>query len=138
MAGVILHAGQSPDHHRHPGQGPQVRAETVGPRTPPQGSGKVLELLRIQLWLATRPACAAQGCRTTPPPLRVPPTDTLATDPQFASNRCRGHLASSEQASRLLTSLLHSLKISTRRKRCVHAFSIDDTALTVTILCEIQ
>jgi hypothetical protein len=138
MAGVIVHASQSLDHRRHPWQGPQIRTETVSPRTPPQGTGKVLELLRIQLRLATRPACAAQGHRTTTPPLRVPPTDTLATDPQFASNRCRDHLASSEQASRLLTSLLHSLKISTRRKSCVHAFSIDDTALTVTLLCEIQ
>jgi hypothetical protein len=110
----------------------------MGPRTPPQGTCQVLELLRIQLRFATRPACAAQGHCTTPPPLRVPPTDTLATNPQFTSNRCREQLASSEQASCLLAPLLHSFKISTRRKRCVHAFSIDDTALIVTLLCEIQ
>ena len=138
MAGVIMHAGQSPDHRRHPGQGPLIRAETVGPRTPPQGTGKVLELLRIQLRLATGPACAAHGLRTTLPSLRVPPTDTLATNPQFTSIRCRDHVASSEQAARLLTPLLHSFKISTRRKRCVHAFGLDDTAFIVTLLCETQ
>ena len=138
MAGVIVHVGQSPDHRRYPWQGPQIRAETVGPSTPPQGTGKMLELFRIQLRLATRPACAAQSHRTTPPPLRVPPTDTLATDPQFTSDRRKDHLASSEQASRLLTSLLQSCKISTRRMRCAHAFSIDDTAPIVTLLCEIQ
>ena len=138
MAGVIVHVGQSPDHRRYPWQGPQIRAETVGPSTPPQGTGKMLELFRIQLRLATRPACAAQSHRTTPPPLRVPPNDTLATDPQFTSDRRKDHLASSEQASRLLTSLLQSCKISTRRMRCAHAFSIDDTAPIVTLLCEIQ
>jgi hypothetical protein len=138
MAGVIVHAGQSPNHRRHPWQCPQIRAEAVGPSTPPQGPFDVLELLRIQLRLATCPACAAQSHRTTSPPLGVPPTDTLATDPQFTSDRCKHHPASSEQASRLLTSLLHSFKISTRRKRCTHAFSIDDTAFIVTILCEIQ
>jgi hypothetical protein len=46
---------------------------------------------------------------STPPPVRVPPTDTLPTDPQFTSDRWKDHLASSEQASRLLT---HSFKIS--------------------------
>lgn len=138
MAGVIVHASQSLDQRRHPWQGPQIRAETVSPSTPPQGTCKVLELLRIQLRLATRPACAAQGHRTFPPPLCIPPTDTLATDPQFTSDRCMDQLASSEQASRLLTSLLHRFKISTRRKSCVHAFSIDDTAPIVTLLCEIQ
>jgi hypothetical protein len=46
MAGVIVHAAQSPDHRCHPWQGPQIRAETVGPCTPPQGICKVLELLR--------------------------------------------------------------------------------------------
>ena len=59
MAGVIVHAGQSLDHRRHPWQGPQIRAETESPSTPALGSCKVLELLRIQLRLATRPACAA-------------------------------------------------------------------------------
>ena len=126
MAGVIVHAGQSPDHRRHPWQGPQIRAETVGPSTPPQGTGKLLQLFLIQLRLATRSACAAQGHHTTPPPLCVPPTDTLATDPQFTRDRRKDHLASSEQASRLLTSLLHSCKVSTRRMRCAHAFRIDD------------
>jgi hypothetical protein len=77
-----------------------------------QVTRKVLELLHIQLRPATRPACAAQGHCTTPPPLRVPPTDTLPTDPQLTSDRCMDHLASSEQASRLLTSLRHSFKIS--------------------------
>jgi hypothetical protein len=138
MAGVIVHPGQSPDHRRHPRQRPQIRAEPVGPSTPPQGPFDVLELLRIQLRLATRPACTAQGHRSTPPPLRVPPTDTLTTDPQFTRDRCKDHLASSEQVPRLLTSLLHSFKISTRRKRCAHVFSIDDTAFIVTLLCEIQ
>jgi hypothetical protein len=138
MAGVIVHVGQSPEHRRHARQGPQIRAETVRPSTPPQGTGKVLELFRIQLRLATRPACAAQSHRTTPPPLCVPPTDTLATDPQFTRDRRKDHLASSEQASRLLTSLLHSCKVSTRKMRCTHAFSIDDTADIVTLLCEMQ
>jgi hypothetical protein len=138
VAGVIVHAGQSPDHRCHPWQGPQIRAETVGPCTPPQGTCKVLELLRIQLRLATRPTCAAQSHRTTPPPLRVPPTNALATNPQFTGDRCMDHLPSSEQASGSLTSLLHSVKVSTRRKRCAHVFSIDDTVPTVTLLCEIQ
>src|SRR6266699_3953149 len=100
----------------------------MGPSASPQLLRNLRELFRSELGFATRPPRTPQGTSTTTPPISIPSTDTLATHPQ---------LARSKQAPRAVASLLHPSKISTRRKRCMHTVSIDDTLSFVTVLCEI-
>src|SRR2546430_9738981 len=66
--------------------------------------------------------------------IRRPPRSTLfpyttlfRSHPQLARNGGQDQLAGSKQAPRAVASLLHPSKISTRRKRCMHTVSIDDT-----------
>ena len=109
----------------------------MGPSASPQLLRNLRELFRIELGFATRPPRTPQGTSTTTPPISIPSTDTLATHPQLARNGGQDQLAGSKQAPRAVASLLHPSKISTRRKRCMHTVSIDDTLSFVTVLCEI-
>lgn len=109
----------------------------MGPSASPQFLRNLLDLFRMELGFATRPPRTPQGTSTTTPPISIPSTDTLATHPQLARNGGHDQLPGSKQASCVLASLLHPFEISTRRKRCMHTVSIDDTLSFVTVLCEI-
>jgi hypothetical protein len=138
MTGMVLDLGHALNQQRHPRQGPEIRVETVGPRTLPQCPFHPPELLRLELWLSARPSGAVQGADAAALPLRVPSAHALTADLQLTGNRGQDHLAAGKQAARLFAPVIELLKIAAGWKTYRHAFSIDDPATIVTILCETQ
>ena len=124
MARMILHTGQSLRHQGHSRQRPQIGTEAVRPCALQQRFLHLLELLAIQLGLASRPTGATQGRSAAPLPFCVPTTHALATDLQFPSDRRVNHPTGLEQTSRLFATVLEFRKIPPRRNRCAHDFSI--------------
>ena len=54
MTGMVMDAGHTLNHQRHPRQRPEIRVEAVGPRSLPQRPLHVPELPQVELWFAAR------------------------------------------------------------------------------------
>jgi len=138
MSRVIVDTRQPLDHHRYPGQGPQIGGKALSPGSLSQFAIDRSQLLPVQLRLATCPTRASQCAAAATLPLPVPAAYALSAHPQFSSNCRQDHPASGKQTGRSLPSLLHCCEISSRSNVCLHAYIIAKEENYVTILCEIQ
>jgi hypothetical protein len=138
MTGVIMHARETFDENRDPRQGPQIRIETMGPRSLAQLAVQTLSLPSVESRLAPSPTCASQSEDAPSLPLFIPSADTLATYSQSSRNFGHNQFPSSKQAGRLLAPLLQCRKIPPCTKFSRHAHIICVAATFVTLLCEIQ
>jgi hypothetical protein len=145
MTGMVMDAGHTLNHQRHPRQRPEIRVEAVGPRSLPQRPLHLPELPEVELWFAARPPGAVEGADTAALPLCVPSAHALTAHSQLTSNRGQNHLAGGKQAAGLFAAVFELLKIAARTNACRHSSSIVHAPLDVTIfrevvtvLCEVQ
>ena len=138
MTGVIMHTCEKFDENCHPRQGPQIRTETVGPRSSAQFPVQTLNLSSIESGLASGSASAPQSAHATSFPLFIPAADALAAHSE--SPRDLGHdpLPSSEHARCLAAPLFQRSKISSHTKFGRHAHIVRAARMLVTLLCEVQ
>lgn len=138
MAGMIRHANQALDEPRDPRQGPELRAEAVGPGTLAQGRFDAGHLLGPQPRLASRPPRRAQRRAPALPPGPIPPQDALTTGAQAAGDGGLRFLASGEEPRGLLPTVFQCMEIASRCNESAHTFIIQQSCADVTVLCEIQ
>ncbi len=138
MAGMIRHANQAPDEPRDPRQGPELRAEAVGPGALAQGRFDAGHLLWPQSRLASRPPRGAQRRAPALPPGPIPPQDALTTGVQAAGDSGLRFLASGEESCGLFPTKFQCMEIASRCNVSAHAFIIQQSCASVTVLCEIQ
>ncbi|MGB8953399.1 MAG: hypothetical protein WCC06_12130 [Candidatus Aminicenantales bacterium] len=119
-----MNAGQSLDDHGNARQSPEIRAISLGPRSLAQGPLDTLALRGAQFRLTAGPAGALQCSGPAALPLFVPSTDALSAYLKVSSYGGQDQLARREQPRGTLSTLLQSLKISSRMIWTMHTISI--------------
>ena len=99
MTRVIAHLSEALDDLRHPGQRPEVRAESRDAGTGSQGPLDVRPLRRVELGRAARPARGLQGPAAVRLPGVIPVVGGHPRDSQCPRHRCL-RLAPREQSRR--------------------------------------
>ena len=135
---MVLHPSPTLNHFRYSRQGPQVGTKTVSARPLPQRLLDLSELPAVQLGSASRAPRSLQRLGTSPLPLLVPPTHTLATHLQFASDGRQDQLAGREQSGGMPAPVFQPLEIPSLSNKGMHADSVGYNEPFVTVLCEIQ
>ena len=136
MALVIRNASHSRNDLTDPTQRPEVRIETVGACSLQQGLFNRLQVFTIQTGVPAGAARSSQGFHATSLPHLVPAARTLSTHLKQAHN-VGLFLSLAKQPTRLLSTVLKPVIISSSMSFCIHVEIIDERNNDVNILCEI-
>lgn len=126
MPRVMAHLGEALDDLRHPGQRPQVRAESCHARTGAQSLLDLRQLRRPELWLAAHPARGLQGPTAVFLPGVIP---VVSAHPRDAQRPRHGslRLALREQSRSSEPARFQRGKIPARSSWLGHASTCDRT-----------
>jgi hypothetical protein len=126
MPGVMAYPRQSRDDGRHPGQCPEVRAESVHARPRAQRLFDRRQLRRPELGLAPRAARRLEPRAPVGVPRVIPVVGRHRRDPQRPRHRSL-RLAPREQPCRLEPTGFQRGKIPARTRWSDHASACDST-----------
>ena len=120
MSAVIAHSRDPLEEGGNPRQRPQLRSETMGPGSLPQGLVHQSQLLVVQFRRPPSPARTTNPARLIRPPCLKPTAHALAADVEFPRHLRLDPLASDEQPRGAAPPLLQGRKISPGRTGLGH------------------